>query len=497
MARPARAPRAYSLGGMFRVLVPLVLLAVAVATLLVSNRLADEPPPAQPLDVAGVDIPLLSARRLPTVASRAAPAPAPTRDVTLERDLTALAINAPARSCVVVRQDGEDLFVKDPDEPLTPASVQKLATASAALSALGPDYTYRTVAIAESPPASGVLGSDLYLVGGGDPLLATEAYAALLAAEGAEATPLDDLAADLVAGGLTRIEGGVIAVQNRYDDATSVSSWPDEWVAAGVSGTLNPVALNQGYRTPAGIVTTAGLLPEPEPALRAAALFDDMLEARAVRIPERPGVAAPERDFSGYVELGSIESAQLSSHLRFMIAESDNTTAELLLKELGLNWSGAGTTLDGALATLELLAADAGRPVLVFPPADGSGLSPENELTCRQATDILEIGGADGLLASYLPVAGESGTLRDRFVDSTAAGRVRAKTGSLPGVFSLAGFAAGSDGRPVTFAAILNGDGLAQVDADAFLQQLLEILVAHPNYVASGGDSAETVDDGG
>ncbi|MCY3950982.1 MAG: D-alanyl-D-alanine carboxypeptidase [bacterium] len=481
---------------MFRVFVPLVLLAVAVATLLVSNQLADEPPPAEPLGVAGADIPLLSARRLPTVATSATPVPAPTRDVTLGRDLTALAINAPAQSCVVVRQDGEDLFVKDPDEPLTPASLQKLATAHAALSALGPDYTYRTVAIAESPPAGGVLGSDLYLVGGGDPLLATEAYAALLAAEGAEPTPLDDLAADLVADGLTRIEGGVIAVQDRYDDATSVSSWPDEWVQAGASGTLNPIALNQGYRTPEGITGTAGLLPEPEPALRSAVLFDDMLEARAVRIPERPGVAAPERDFSGYQELGSIDSAPLSSHLRFMIAESDNTTAELLLKELGLNWSGTGTTLDGALATLELLAADAGRPVLVFPPADGSGLSPENELTCRQVTDILEIGGPDGLLASYLPVAGESGTLRDRFVDSTATGRVRAKSGSLPGVFSLAGFATGRDGRPVTFAAILNGEGLAQVDADAFLQQLLEILVAHPNYAETGGDSAETVDAG-
>lgn len=476
---------------MFRVLVPLVLLALAVATLLVSNQLADEPPPAEPLGVAGADIPLLAARRLPTVGASTAPVTAPSREVTLARDLTALLINAPARSCVVVRQDGEDLFAKDPDEPLTPASVQKLATAHAALSALGPDYTYRTAAIAESPPVGGVLPSDLYLVGGGDPLLATEAYATLLAAEGAEPTPLDDLAADLVAGGLTRIEGGVIAVENRYDDATAVSSWPDEWVRAGASGTLNPIALNQGFRTPEGIVGTAGLLPEPEPALRTAALFDDMLEARAVRIPERPGVAAPERDFSGYQELGSIDSAPLGSYVRFMIAESDNTTAELLLKEVGLHWSGAGTTLDGALATLELLAADAGRPVLVFPPADGSGLSPENELSCRQVADILEIDGPGGLLASYLPVAGESGTLRDRFVDSAAAGRVRAKTGSLPGVFSLAGFAAGSDGRPVTFAAILNGEGLAQVDADAFLQQLLEILVAHPNYVETGGDTVE------
>ena len=479
---------------MFRIFVPLVLLAMAVATLLVSNQLADESPPGQPLGVTEADMPLLSARRLPPVATSATPVSAPGREVTLGRDLTALVINAPARSCVVVRQDGEDLFVKDPDEPLTPASLQKLATAHAALSALGPDFTYRTTAIAESGPVGGVLPSDLYLVGGGDPLLATVEFAALLEAQGAEPTLLDELAADLVAGGLTRIEGGVITVETRYDAAGSVASWPAEWVQAGGAGTLNPVALNQGFQTPAGVVTTAGLLPEPEPALRTAALFDDMLEARAVRIPERPGVAAPERDLSGYVELGSIESAPLSSYLRFMLAESDNTTAELLLKEIGRAWSGTGSTLDGALATLELLATDAGRPVLVFPPTDGSGLSPENELTCRQVTDVLEIGGADGLLASYLPVAGESGTMRNRFADSTAAGRVRAKTGSLPGVSSLAGFVTGSDGRPITFAAILNGERLAAINADAFLQQLLEILVAHPSYAEAGGGSAQTVD---
>lgn len=478
---------------MFRFFVPLLLLAVAVSTLLVSNRLATEPPMGAPREVAEAEVPLLSARRLPTVATTApAPTPPP-RDVTLERDLTALAVHAPARSCIAVRQDGQDLFISEAIEPLQPASLQKLVTAQAALSALGPDYTYRTRAIADAPAAGGVLPNDLYLVGGGDPLLATPEYDALLAREGGVATPLDDLAADLVNDGLIRIEGGVIAVEARYDDATAIASWPEEWVRNGVAGTLSPIALNQGYQTPPGITGTAGLLPEPEPALRTAALFDDMLEARAVRIPERPDVAARDRDFSEYIELGSIESAPLSAYLRFMLTESDNTTAELLLKEIGLVHTGKGTTLDGALASLELLAAESTRPILVFPPADGSGASPDNELTCSQVVDVLEIGGSDGLLASYLPVAGEEGTLRNRFVDSTAAGRVRAKTGSLPGVASLAGFATGSDGRSLTFAAILNGPSLADVTADAFLQQLLEILVAHPDYEETGniaGDAA-------
>lgn len=476
-------------GRMVRFFVPLVLLAVAVSTLLVSNQLATEPSVAVPRGVAEAEVPLLSARRLPTLAT-ATPTPAPPpREVTLERDLTALAVHTPARHCIAVQQDGEDLFVSDASEPLQPASLQKLVTAQAALSALGPDYTYRTRAIAEAPPVGGVLPNDLYLVGGGDPLLATPTYEALLERDGAVATPLDDLAADLVTDGLIRIDGGVIAVEARYDDAAAIPSWPESWVRNGVAGTLSPLALNQGYQTPPGITGRAGLLPEPEPALATAALFDDMLEARAVRIPERPDVAARDRDFSRYVELGAIESAPLSAYLRFMLTESDNTTAELLLKEIGLVHTGRGTTVDGAVASLELLAAEAKRPILVFPPVDGSGASPENELTCGQVVDVLEIGGADGLLASYLPVAGESGTLRNRFVDSSAAGRVRAKTGSLPGVASLAGFATGSDGRSLTFAAILNGESLADVTADAFLQQLLEILVAHPNHEETGDTS--------
>ena len=476
--------------GMFRFFVPLVLLATAVATLLIANNLATEPPPASPQVAEAPAVPLLSAQRLPTVPDAGQPPALLPQTETLERDLTALAVQAPARSCMAVRQGGEDLFALNPEEPLTPASVQKLATAQAALSGLGVDYTYRTTAIADAPTAAGVLPNDLYLVGGGDPLLATPAYEALLTAEGAVATPLDDLAAQLVSAGLTRISGGVIAVESRYENASTVASWPDEWLAGGAIGTLNPVALNQGYQTPEGIGGTAGLLPEPEPALLTAALFDDMLEARAVAIPERPNVSAPDRDFSGYVELAAIESAPLGEYLRFMLTESDNTTAELLLKEIGLQHTGTGSTLDGALAVLEILAARAGRPILVFPPQDGSGLSPENELTCTQVIQILEIGGPEGTLASYLPVAGVSGTLRGRFVDSPAAGRVRAKTGSLPGVASLAGFAEGADGQPLTFAVILNGETLQDVTADNFLQQFLEILVAHPEYaedaVASG-----------
>ena len=476
---------------MFRFFVPLLLLAVAVATLLVSNRLAEEPPVAQPRGVAAADVPLLSARRVPTVATSAPVTPPSLREPTLQRDLTALVVHAPAHNCVAVRQDGVDLFASAADEPLQPASLQKLVTAQAALSALGADYTYRTIAIAEAAPVGGVLPNDLYLVGGGDPLLATPEYQALLERQGATGTPLDDLAAELVNDGLVRIEGGVIAVDARYDDAATVASWPGVWARNGVAGTLNAVALNQGYQTPPGITGTAGLLPEPNPALRTAALFDDMLEARAVRIPERPGVAARDRDFTGFVELGVVESAPLSSYLRFMLSESDNTTAELLLKEVGLARAGRGTTADGAVVSLDLLAREAARPILVFPPADGSGISPENELTCAQAVEILEIGGADGVLASYLPVAGETGTIEHLFVDSTAAGRVRAKTGSLPGVRSLAGFATGSDGRPLTFAAILNGESLVDVTADQFLQQLLETLVAHPNYEDVAGGATD------
>jgi D-alanyl-D-alanine carboxypeptidase len=405
---------------------------------------------------------------------------APT-DASLVNALGSLAARAPTGGCLAVSRAGETVFARNAEAMLIPASLQKLPLAAAALEILGADYTFTTAALAESAPSGGVLAGDLYLVGGGDPLLSTPDFAAMLAGHRSTGTPLADLANDLVAAGLTDMTGGVVAVADRYDTLTTVPDWPARFAAQSIAGSLSAVSVNQGWRAPPGLTTTWGLLPVPAPALRAAEIFDDLLEARSVRIPLFPRVAAAGGDYSRHVVLASVESAPLAANLHYLLAESDNTLAEMLLKEIGVVRRGSGSTAAGAQAVQEVLAPKvAGFAV----PADGSGLSPDNRMSCHQVTRVLELGGLNGHVGANLGVAGRSGTMENRYRNSPAAGLVRGKTGTLDGVAALAGFAEAASGDVFSFAVILNSgsDWIDNAAAARFFAELLEILVG-----ATGG----------
>ena len=480
--------------------------AAAVGLWILSARLGDPPAFGEPSEVENLNSPLIAARRISFTPSDVVDddtpddAPVPWQG---EAELSSLAVSAPPDTCILVKSGESTLYTHRADEELTPASLQKLVTAQATLqaslaypdAALDENYVYKTIAFAETQPNGGVLNGDLYILGGGDPLLSTPEYATRSELKDAPITQLEELAERIMAAHeLSRIEGSVIVVEDRYDDQTSVSTWPESWADAGVTGALNSVAVNQGYSFSPDDVDASSLLPDPEAALRTAALFDDMLEARGVVIPFRPEVAPRNRNYTGNVQLAVIESAPLRDYLKFMLSESDNTTAELLLKEIGLHRKqsegGNASTLDGAIAVQDILSKrfvaldiPPNPEPLAIPPKDGSGLSPENKLSCAQVVAMLELkpyGGPEGELASYLPVAGRSGTLEDGFTDRQIEGRVKAKTGTLPGVYSLAGFAEGADETWFTFAIIMNYDAAPseEVDevAEGIFSEMLRVL---------------------
>jgi serine-type D-Ala-D-Ala carboxypeptidase/endopeptidase (penicillin-binding protein 4) len=122
-----------------------------------------------------------------------------------------------------------------------------------------------------------------------------------------------------------------------------------------------------------------------------------------------------------------------------VLRQSDNTGAELVTKELGLQVGGAPTTAAGVAATRAALQAD-GLPVDQVTAVDGSGLDRADRVSCQLITDVLQRSGPAGALAKGLPIAGQTGTLENRFVRTVAAGRLEAKTGSLEGVAALSGF---------------------------------------------------------
>jgi D-alanyl-D-alanine carboxypeptidase/D-alanyl-D-alanine-endopeptidase (penicillin-binding protein 4) len=168
------------------------------------------------------------------------------------------------------------------------------------------------------------------------------------------------------------------------------------------------------------------------------------------------------------------------------LAWSDNTTAELLTKELGLRASGSGTTAAGTQATKDILAAG-GFSVDGVVINDGSGLDQNDRLTCDLLVDILDAEGSDSVIGRGMAVSGERGTLRKRMQGTEVQGKVQAKTGTLtkPPVNSLAGFVTTRSGEEVTFAFIQNGNGSNVMLQDELAAALYEYPQA-PTLAALG-----------
>ncbi len=220
------------------------------------------------------------------------------------------------------------------------------------------------------------------------------------------------------------------------------------------------------------------------PAARAAATFTDALAAAGVRVAGSPttGKAPP-----GLPTLTSVASLPLGEEVDAMLAVSDNTAAELFTKELGFETAGTGTTAAGVAAIRTSLAA-AGLPVSQLVGYDGSGLDRGDRVTCNLIQTDLEHLGPNSWVGRGLPIASKTGTLRDRMRATPAAGRLRAKTGSLADVVALSGFvlpdarthAPGSVlGNPIVFSLIFN-QVPNQVAAQTVADQVGVALATYP-----------------
>jgi D-alanyl-D-alanine carboxypeptidase/D-alanyl-D-alanine-endopeptidase (penicillin-binding protein 4) len=168
-----------------------------------------------------------------------------------------------------------------------------------------------------------------------------------------------------------------------------------------------------------------------------------------------------------------------------MVRESDNVSAEQLTKELGFDASGEGSTAAG-VAVLRDVLASAGLPLEGVVLVDGSGLSRSNRLTCGVLAGLLGDVTTGSDLDASLAVAGRTGSLTERFLGTPLVGRLRAKTGSLNAVETLAGVVETDSGRALSFAYLLNGPGTTDGRAARLQQQLGDLLVRHPDLDLEG-----------
>ena len=416
--------------------------------------------------------PLLSVRRTPEFLRE------PILVQNLQASLDEVVAAFPPASCLVVYLDGEEVYAENPTLPLVPASAQKLLTSFGVYAILGADHTFETSIVSEVPIVEGVVDGDVYLVGGGDPLLATADYAGRYEQQPHFRTAIEELADALVAAGVREINGAVLGDESRYDLERYVPEWPSRFTneSQNQTGPLSALTVNDGFvrydPNPAPSLATAST----EPAVFAAAFFDDLLEEREVIIRQSAGAGqAPV----GATTLASIASDPVSVVTNQMVDVSDNMGAELLLKEIGREASGLGTTNDGAVA-IENALRSAGFSVAETDMVDGSGLASENRVTCRLLAEILDDDSSAPILDG-LAVAGQSGTLLERMVGTEAEGKVRAKTGRLNEVGALAGTAEALDGSTLTFAWIVNTTDLYPVEEMMAAQDAVALeLVAYP-----------------
>ena len=371
--------------------------------------------------------PILSIRRAPQALST----------VKSEEGLVAAlndvaANNVDAQSCLVVTLDGRTIFDHGGDTPVTPASNEKLLTAAVALKALGPDYTYTTAL--KGNVADGVVNGDLYFVGGGDPLLSTNDYViSNLEYPPFNVTPLETLADNLVGAGVTRVTGKIIGDESRYDAERYVPTWASD-IKDQEAGPLSALMVNDSTRQ----IGTVRRWTDNQggPAAGAAKVLTALLQARGVAVSGGSGAGAAPPDAP---VIATVQSQPLSAIVQEMLTTSDDNTAEMLLKEVGLAVGGAGTTEVGAQAaatTLQGMGIDIGKLNIV----DGSGLDSSNIVRCSILLQVLAMQPLDGPMATGLPIAGQSGTLTNEFVGTPLAGQLHAKTGTLSNVKSLTGY---------------------------------------------------------
>jgi serine-type D-Ala-D-Ala carboxypeptidase/endopeptidase (penicillin-binding protein 4) len=364
-------------------------------------------------------------------ASTAAERTLPTR---LAKALAVPHVDASRSAAIAVDlTTGQVVYGRNRTLSLAPASTEKLALSFALLSRLGPVYRIETRVLGSGGLEGATWRGDVVLAGAGDPTLTSATLARL--------------AAQVRAQGVRRVEGRVLGDESFYDARRTAPGWKARYFI-GESPPLSALVVDRAKLRGRTSRT---------PALSAAVLFREALRRAGVAVT---GAAVAGRPATQDAMLARHLSAPLQHLLRAVNGDSDNFTAEMLLKHLGAVDRGKGTTGAGATVVNETLR-DAGISLAGVRVVDASGLSLLDRQTVDALVGILVLAWGDPLLRgsflSTLAVAGRSGTLEGRLRHPPTAGNVWAKTGTTRRASALAGYVAGR----YAFAVIQNGSPIS------------------------------------
>ncbi len=453
----------------------------------------------------------------------------------LEAALSRAALRPPAGSggvsvAIAELDTGATVYERNPQTPETIASVAKLISSAAAIHYLGPDYKFRTTFWRRGDVRDGILLGSLLVVGAGDPNISGRFY------DEDSFAIFDKWAEGLRRAGIRQVAGDLILNASRFDGAYRHPDWPTNrdtrWYQAPISALSfndNVVIVSVGrdgipgaptlvsidpdtdvvqtlHRTrtvgrrgklrvavsrPSGsdIVTVSGTVPQryfrwstplaiDDPPKFFGAALKSRLEAAGIQLTggvvERPVPAD-----NAWILVATTESDLLPT-LAISNKRSQSFYAEQVFKTLAYEKTGRGSW-DGALSLtrsfLATLGVDPGR----FELRDGSGLSASNRVSAAELVRFLRAMNAHPHGAAWratLAVSGDlDGSLRHRLLDSATRGQIAAKTGTLNGVSTLAGYAKALSGKTYAFAILLNGPRVTESRGHAFQDRLLRALV--------------------
>ena len=241
--------------------------------------------------------------------------------VRLERALRVPNVD-PARTAALAvdLRTGAVVYSRNPELALVPASNQKLPVAYTALALLGPGYRFHTEVVGTGTLVGDVWHGDLWLRGYGDPTLEPEDLAAL--------------AADVSAWGIRRVDGAVIADESWFDSRRTAPGWRARFYI-NESPPLSALVVDRGWYRGG---------TSDNPALAAGSLLRQALDRAGVRVAGRTHTGTLT---TAGLPLARDVSEPLAEIVRFMGRESDNFTAEMLVKQLGAVQLGQGSTAAG------------------------------------------------------------------------------------------------------------------------------------------------------
>ncbi len=409
---------------------------------------------------------------------------------------------------IVSLRTGETIYEHNAELLAHPASNQKLLTSAAALSLLGPAYVFRTsVACDSAAQGDSVLQGNLYLIGRGNPDLTSN--------------DLFGLAQNLAQMGLREIRGNIICDDFYLDDVRWGNGWmwdddpadyaprvsalsvnkntvvvrvkPAESIGKPArvqidpptdhvtlintsvtvkrrsqidSLSLPPLTINRKWQQHENTIVVDGAIAQDsspreetlnvlEPEIYCGRLFRVALQT--VGIVVHGGV---ERGLSpAKTKILAEHSAPILSTLVNLNKPSDNLSAELLLKTIGVEKFGRPGTATKGIRAMRQFLGSVGVDTNAVYSADGSGASHYNLITPSNLVSLLAAMWKNFAVrnefAATLPIAGVDGTLRGRMKGTPAEGVLHAKTGTISAVSTLSGYTTTADGEELAFSMMM------------------------------------------